>query len=197
MTGPGNGGGPPPYRGEDPPPYAGFPTEASQRIYDSRWCGLRRDIIRLDSGALQDYHVFEVPEAVVVVPVLEDGSLLLVWQYRHPHGETHWEMPAGRMHPGESPVDAAHRELSEESGHEATDLELLQSFYPINGISDHLAHAFVARGCRRVGDLRLDPAEKLEVHVFRPEQARELLLAGAIRDGFTALALHAWLARSE
>ena len=180
-----------------PDPLPGFPTEASQRVYDSPWCGLRRDIIRLPSGDLQDYHVFEVTDAVVVVPVLEDGRVLMIWQYRHPHGRTHWEIPAGRMHANETPEQAALRELREETGHETGRLEPLPGFFPINGISDHYAHAFVAHDCKRVGDVQLDDSEDLEVHEIDVERVRERLLDGTIQDGFSMLALYAWLARRE
>lgn len=197
MTDGDDGGEPRRWAGSDPAPLEAFPVEASQRIYDSPWCGLRRDILRLPSGRLQDYHVFEVTDAVVVVPVLPDGSVLMLWQYRHPHGRTHWEVPAGRIHGGETPREAALRELAEETGHACAELQELGGFYPINGISAHYAHAFVAHGCTPRGALRLDDAERLEVHVFPPDEVRRLLLAGRLRDGFTALALHSWLARAS
>jgi ADP-ribose pyrophosphatase len=181
---------------DDPAPLDGFPTEASQRIYDSRWCGLRRDILRLPDGSLQDYHVFEVTDAVVIVPLLPDGRVVMIWQYRHPHGRTHWEVPAGRIHKNESPVEAAHRELREETGHITPRLEPLPGFFPINGISDHYAHAFVAHDCERVAHPDLDPTEQLEVHVFDPAQVRERLLTGRIADGFTALALWSHFGRA-
>jgi hypothetical protein len=76
-----------------PPPFRPFDRLASERIYDSRWCGLRKDWIRLPDGHEQDYHVFEVDDAVVVVPVFENGDLALLWQYRYVHGKTHWEVP--------------------------------------------------------------------------------------------------------
>jgi len=119
----------------------------------------------------------------------------MLWQYRYPHGETHWEVPAGRIHRGESPRDAARRELLEESGCRARELEELPGFYPINGISDHFAHAFVARGCTVEAAPDPDPAEQLVVRLFEPDAVRAMLLRGTIRDGFTALALHAWLLR--
>ena len=157
---------PPRYDGVDPAPYSGFPRESSAQIYDSVWCGLRRDQIRLPDGKQQDYHVFEVTNAVVVVPVLSDGSLLMIWQYRYPHGRTHWEVPAGRMKSEESPLVAAHRELREETGFTSERVEELCGFYPINGISDHFAHAFVAHDCEHRGAPDLDDSELLEVRRF-------------------------------
>lgn len=173
----------------DPEPFEPLPVLGSEQIYDSPWCGLRRDLLRLPDGATQEYHVVEISDAVVVVPELPDGRLLLVWQFRHPHGRTHWEVPAGRLHQGESPEEGAVRELREETGHEAGRLEPLPGFFPINGISDHYAHAFVARDCRRVGDLRLDPTERLAVHAVERQTVAAWLAAGRFQDGFTALPL--------
>ncbi|MFT5284773.1 MAG: 8-oxo-dGTP pyrophosphatase MutT (NUDIX family) [Planctomycetota bacterium] len=184
------------YRGKTPRSFDGFPREDSEQVYDSVWCGLRRDMIRLPNGDLQDYHIFEVTDAIVVVPVLPDGSILMIWQYRYPHGKSHWEIPAGRMHADEDPVDAADRELLEETGYASDSVEKLCGFYPINGISAHYAHAFVARDCEWTSELKLDHSELLEVHRFEPDEVRGLLLRGEIQDGFTALALHAYFAAS-
>ena len=178
----------------DPPPFEGFPVQSSERVYDSVWCGLRRDQLLLPNGSTQEYHVFEVPDAVVVVPVLTDGRLLMIWQYRYPHGKTHWEVPAGRIHEGEDVETAAVRELREETGHRPGRLERLPGFYPINGISAHFAHAFVAIDCERVGEVELDAAERLEVATFAETDVRRLLQRGEISDGFTALALFYYLA---
>ena len=189
-----NGDPTPWYRGKTPRSFDGFPREESKQLYDSVWCGLRRDMIRLPNGKLQDYHVFEVTDAIVVVPVLPDGSILMIWQYRYPHGKSHWELPAGRMHTDETPVAATSRELLEETGYASDSVEKLCGFYPINGISAHYAHAFVARDCRWTSELKLDQSELLEVHRFEPNQVRQLLQSGEIQDGFTALALHAYFA---
>jgi ADP-ribose pyrophosphatase len=177
----------------DPPPYDGHPVESTERLYDSPWVGLRRDHLRLPDGASQEYHVVEITDAVVVVPRLPDGRLVMIWQHRHPHGETHWEVPAGRIGEGEAADAAAHRELMEETGHRAGRLVPLPGFYPINGISDHWAHAFLALDCERVGEPTPEVTEQLQVGVFSEDHVRGLLAAGELTDGFTALALfHAW-----
>jgi ADP-ribose pyrophosphatase len=182
---------------DDPPPFAPFELASSERIYDSYWCGLRRDQVRLASGALQEYHVFEIHDAVAVVPVLPDGSIVMLWQFRHPHGKTHWEIPAGRVDAGESAAAAAERELLEETGYRARALVELGGFYPTNGISPHHARLFAAVGCERVRDPELDATEKLSVHVKSAEEVRARLLRGDFADGFTALALFYWFARER
>jgi ADP-ribose pyrophosphatase len=178
----------------DPPPFAPFEVAASERIYDSRWCGLRRDHVRLPDR-LQEYHVFEVGDAVAVVPVLPDGRIVMLWQYRYPHGKTHWEIPAGRVDDGESAADAAARELLVETGYRAGRLVELAGFYPTNGISAHHARLFAALDCQLERAPEPDTAEKLSVHVHAADEVRRRLVRGDFADGFTALALFYWFAR--
>ena len=190
---------PQPHRGQpdDPPAFDPFERTDSRRVYDSPWCGLRQDFIRLPDGHEQDYHVFEVTNAVSVVPVLEDGSFQMVWQYRYPSGRSHWEVPAGRIHGGEDPALAAARELREEAGCEARELVRLPGFFPTNGISAHYAHAFLALGCRKVGELQLDAAERLVLRQFRRDEVERRLRDGVFADGFTALSLFYALAHLD
>lgn len=178
---------------ENPPAFEPFKVARTERLYDSQWCGLRRDWLALPDGTEQEYHVVEIPDAVVVVPVTREGSILLVGQYRHPNAKTHWEAPAGRIAAGEAPEAAVRRELREETGYSAGRLSKLPGFYAANGITAHYAHAFVAHDCERVGELELDPCERLIVRSFDRLEVERLLDAGRIEDGFSALALLYWL----
>jgi len=181
---------------DDPPPFTPQPIEGTERIYDSAWCALRRDKLRLADGTLQEHHVFEVPDAVVVVPVLPDGTLLLIWQYRHALGGSRWEVPAGRMHAGEEPAAAARRELLEETGYRPGRLEPLAGFHPLGGISAHFAHVFRALDCERAGAPSPDASECIEVRAQDAERVRAWLAQGQLEDGFSALALHYHFARA-
>ena len=158
---------------------------------------MRRDSVRLASGAEREYHIFEIGDAAVVVPVLPDGRIVLIGQYRYPHGKTHWELPAGRLHENEAPIDAARRELREETGYRSARLEPLPGFYPSNGITAHYAHAFVALACEWDGELQLDDTEQLVVKTFTREEIGRLLDAGRIQDAFAAISLRYWLRRSR
>ncbi|MEL6428422.1 MAG: NUDIX hydrolase [Planctomycetota bacterium] len=176
-------------RPPDPPPFPSLPTVSSERIYDSWWVGLRRDVLRLEDGSDQEHHFVEIGPAVVVVPIRTDGRIVLVGQYRAAHGETHWELPAGRLEPDEDPRDGALRELAEETGHAAGVLSELPGFYPINGISDHWAHAYCATDCEETGAQSLDPSERMTVRAFDPRDVAALLEQGRMKDGFSALPL--------
>jgi ADP-ribose pyrophosphatase len=179
----------PPHAPANPPPFAPFEVLRTERIYDSPWCGLRRDFLRLDDGREQEHHVFEISDAVCVLPVRTDGRIVMIGQFRHPHGKTHWEVPAGRINSGEAPEDAARRELREETGHRAGRLVPLPGFHPTNGISAHWSFLFAALDCEPEGALELDPCERLIVRTFAPTECAALLRAGQIEDGFSALAL--------
>lgn len=174
---------------EELEPFPPFEVIGTERVYDSPWCALDRDAIRMEDGTEGEYHIFRIPDAVVVVPVTADGHVAMIWQHRHPHGKTHWEVPAGRMNPGETPEEAAHRELAEETGHRAGTLVALPGFYPINGISDHFAHAFLALDCEPAGQLELDPTERIVMQRRPLSEVRTALASGKFLDGFSALAM--------
>ncbi len=172
-----------------PPPFEPFELASTERIYDSPWVGLRRDMLRLGNGELQEHHVVEVGDAVSVVPIRTDGRLVMVGQLRHTHGNTHWEVPAGRIDAGEAPIECAARELREETGYEAGRLVPLPGYYTCNGISNHWIHPFAALDCELRHEQQLDPSERMIVETFAPDEVEAMLRAGTLHDGLSLIAL--------
>lgn len=170
-----------------------FRTLASAHPFVDARCRVRRDEFELDDGFRGVHLVIEIPEAVCVVPVLEDGRVLLLRQWRYTVGRQLWEVPAGRMHSGESVEEAAARELREETGHEAARLVPLGDFFPLTGISNHHGHLFAALGCRPAGPLELEPTERIEVVPTAREEVARLFTTYQIQDGFAVAALGRYL----
>jgi len=181
----------------NPAPFRRHDVLKSERVYDSEWCALDRHEIRVSPGdeATGEYHIFRVPNAIAVLPITTEGDVVMVWQHRHPHGRTHWEIPAGRISHGEPPAVAAERELLEETGFRAGELIEISGFFPINGISDHYAHVFLAKNCERVAGLDLDETERLLVRTRPLAEVKRQLFEGELQDGFTALTLFYGLQR--
>lgn len=132
--------------------------------------------------------------SAVMMAVDERGRILLVRQYRLPVRDYLWELPAGRLDPGETPLDAARRELKEETGYEAAEWRELISFYPSPGFVAERMTVFVAQ---RLTEGKPDPMddERIECRWFEPDELREWIAAGRIADAKTLVAALLWLNR--
>lgn len=173
---------------------AGEPWEVLGKrvIYRSEWVGLSQWAVRLPDGSvIPDHHVVDYPRpAVAVVPVGDDGRVLLIDHYRFITDTRGWEVPSGRVETGESVAAAAARELLEETGHAALRWQTLGRYHPSNGSSDQVFHVTVARGLERRGE-PTDRNETLGLGWFTAAEARALLLGNAVPDGLSLTAL-AW-----
>jgi ADP-ribose pyrophosphatase len=159
-----------------------------RRVYDGKILSLEVDEIQEEGGAKGLREVVRHRGSVAALPVDDDGRVALVRQYRHPVGQALWEAPAGLLEKGESPEEAIRREIEEEVGRRAGEIERLAVFYPTPGFCDEVLHLF--RATRLVETpLRPDDDEILEVKWFALDEAREMLRAGEVRDAKTLIAL--------
>ncbi|MCS7186651.1 MAG: NUDIX hydrolase [Armatimonadetes bacterium] len=160
----------------------------SERIYDGRLIGLRRDKVKLPNGRTSTREVVVHPGAVAIVPLLSDGRVILVRQYRYAVGKILMEIPAGTLHPNETAEDCALRELREEIGYTAGQLEHLASIYLAPGYSTELIHVFLATNLEPAsGDM--DEDEFVEPVAIPLEDAISQIGEGKIQDAKTVAAL--------
>ena len=157
-------------------------------VFDGHLLHVRRDRVRLPDGheALREYIVH--PGAVLMVPVLDDGRLVVERQFRYPHARVFLEVPAGKIDPGETPEATALREMIEETGYEAARLTPLATLHPVISYSTETIHCYVAEGLRHVG-ARLDHGEFLEIVTLPVEELLAALDRGEITDAKTVAAL--------
>ena len=157
----------------------------SERIHAGAIFEVVRERVRLASGLEQVLEFVRHDGAVAIAARGDDGRMILVRQYRHATGEVLLEVPAGRLEPGEQPLEAAQRELEEETGYRAARWRELARFYAAPGFCSERLVLFLAEGLERCGPARraADHDEELEVVELPP--ARVLTLA---RDAKTLLA---------
>jgi len=145
---------------------------SSRTRYRGRIFEVRHDHVRLPSGLEQRVDVVRHAGAVAVAALDDEGHLLLVRQYRHPVGDWLVEVPAGRLEQGEDELEAARRELEEETGFRARHWSLLRRFWPAPGFCSERMSLYLARGLEPVGERRRvpDPDEEIELVRWPPEQ---------------------------
>jgi len=162
---------------------------SSRRIHAGRVVSLDLDDVEEPGRIRAEREVVRHSGSVALLPVHDDGSVTLVRQYRRPADALLWELPAGRLEPGEEPSRAAGRELEEEAGLSAGALEPLGApFFTTPGFCDERLQLFRATGLRRV-PARPESDECLEARRFTLEELEELRHAGQIEDAKTLLAL--------
>jgi len=162
----------------------------SRRVYEGRVVSLRVDKVALPDGRSALREVAEHAPVVVVVPLDEEGNVLLVRQYRLPVEQLLLELPAGGIDAGESVEEAVQRELREETGQRAAHLERLGSFFVSPGYSDELMHLFLATGLEH-SPLVADSDESIEVVRMPLTDALALVEREEICDAKTIIGLWA------
>ena len=170
----------------------------SEYLARKPWFTVRHESLALPDGrTISDYYVFEYPEWVNITAIDREGRFVMIDQYRHGLGETSYEIPAGVVEPSDaSLLDAARRELREETGYGGGEWRLLTSISANPATQNNLTHCFLATGVERLGDQQLDATEDIRVHLFSRSEVLELLRTDRIRQALMAAPLWRYFAET-
>ena len=160
----------------------------SKNVFDVKLLNVFLDEVELPDKTTSAREWIKHPGASAVVPVFEDGTIMLLKQFRYPPRKTFIEVPAGKIDPGESAISTAERELLEESGVTCKHLEKAGSFYPAIGYADEIIHIYVAWGLSVQGKNE-DDDEFVINHRIRFSEALRMIETGEIDDGKTICSL--------
>lgn len=172
-------------------------TVSSREVYKNPWIRVREDVAQLPNGHTTLYGVCEMGECVGILPFVDDDHVMMVRQYRYVQQENHrWEMPTGGMHSGETREAAAQRELMEEIGYCAGQLNWISSFYSSKSVCDETAHLFIATNLTPA-QAPPDKTESFEITTLPFDTVLQWVMSSHIRDSMTVIAvLHAAQLRS-
>jgi ADP-ribose pyrophosphatase len=154
---------------------------SSRTIYKGPVFGIRRDEVIEPSGVRTTREVITHPGSVVVLPVLPDGRILMIRQYRHAAHQYLWELVAGRIDAGENPREAAVRELIEETGYRAKRFRIFLDVFPTPGFLEERMFILLAEGLT-AGEAEPEEDEKIISRAFSFKQLEEMIRSGKLRD---------------
>jgi len=160
----------------------------SEQVFDGRLLHVRRDTVSLPDGTRAGREYVVHPGAVGIVALTDAGEMVLERQFRYPLARDFYEIPAGKIDPGEPPLETARRELREETGYVAREWRHLATIHPLIAYSDEAIEIYLARGLER-REAMLDMGEFLEVFTLPLAEALQWVRAGYITDAKTISAL--------
>jgi ADP-ribose pyrophosphatase len=175
----------------DPDAHLREDTVASEEVFRGRLLEVKRDVVRLPDGSQATREFIVHPGAVMVVPILDDGRLVMERQWRYPLARVMLEFPAGKLERGEAPFTCAVRELTEETGYRATQWARAGVLHNAIAYSDEAIEVWFARGLV-AGDRQLDAGEFLDLHIATVDELQALCADGGVTDAKTLVGL-LWL----
>ena len=153
----------------------------STLVYDGGFLKVRRDQVRLPDGAVTSREYIVHPGAVVILPLFDDGRVLLERQFRYPLGRVFIEFPAGKIDPGEDILACAQRELREETGYTASDWTFVTTIHNAIAYADEHLELFLARGLV-AGPAQLDDGEFIDTFTATVPELLEMVRSGQVTD---------------
>jgi ADP-ribose pyrophosphatase len=154
----------------------------SEMIYEGKVFGVREDEVEEPNGVKATRVVITHPGSVVVLPVLKDGRIVMIEQYRHATRQYLWELVAGRIDEGETVKEAAARELKEETGYSAKRFTEFLDVWPTPGFLEERMHILLAEGLTE-GEPSPEDDEKIVSRAYRGEELKQMMKSGKLRDG--------------
>jgi ADP-ribose pyrophosphatase len=165
-------------------------TIKSEKIFSGRIISLQVDEVELPNGKTSKREIIKHPGAVAILPITDDGKIVMVEQYRKALERTLVEIPAGKLEKGEDPEDSARRELEEETGYVCANLDWLISFYTSPGFADEIVHVYIATGLsKKENAAALDEDEFVNIVELSLTEAKQYIEAKKIYDAKTAYAV--------
>ncbi|MBF0274513.1 MAG: NUDIX hydrolase [Nitrospinae bacterium] len=162
---------------------------SSKKVFSGKLLHVNIDEVLLPNGKTSAREYITHPGAAVIIPVLENGDIVMLRQFRYPVNEVLYELPAGKLDKGEDPLECAKRELFEETGYTCNEIKFLNSFYPCIGYSDEKILIYLAKGLTLHKGDHSDEDEFLEVMTMSFQKALDLLKNGKITDSKTIISL--------
>lgn len=165
-------------------------TIKSEKIFAGKVISLQVDEVELPNGKTSKREIIKHPGAVAILPITNDGKIVMVEQYRKALERTLIEIPAGKLEKGEIPENSARRELEEETGYVCENLDWLISFYTSPGFADEIVHLYVATGLSKKEDAAgLDEDEFVNIIELSLNEAKQYIEEKKIYDAKTAYAV--------
>jgi 8-oxo-dGTP pyrophosphatase MutT (NUDIX family) len=156
-------------------------------VFKNPWWTYKKDIYELPTGKPGEYHYVHTNGSAMTIPVMRDGKMLLVRQYRYLNHKESIEFPCGSVKDGSTYDETAAHELAEETGYSAGSISMVGEFNPYNGVTDELCHVYVARELVHVGG-RPDETEEFELVPMMGDEIDSSIRNGTIWDGMTIAA---------